>query len=167
MSLQLTLPDSLPDKVGSPLRATEQQRSRAQDQSISRNFDEAFLLDTDPVWEQTQLHVMDNGMPTELVATAIGDVGASGLRPFLCAPAKKISCGELRAVGSHDGHGHVSVLAVHDVADGILAKRITDLSTETPVLPGQQSPCADKRIGCPRLSLAPCVSTLAQVIMPA
>src|SRR5918998_3703960 len=136
MSLLLTLPDGLPDKVGSPLRATEQQRSRAQDQSISRNFDEAFLLDTDPVWEQTQLHVMGDGMPTELVATAIGDVGASGLRPFLCAPAEKISCGELRAVGSHDSHGHVPVMAVYYVADSILAKRIADLSTDAPVLPG-------------------------------
>lgn len=136
MSLLLTLPDSLPDKVGGPLRATEQQRSRAQNQSISRNFDEAFLLDADPVGKQAQLHVMGDGVSTELVATAIGDVGASGLRPFPCAPAEKISCGELRAVGSHDGHGHVSVPAVHDVADGILAKRIADLSTEAPVLPG-------------------------------
>ena len=89
---------------------------------------------------------MEDCVTPILIPAAIGDVGASGSRPFLCAPAEKISCGELRAVGSHDGHGHVSVPAVHDVSDGILAKRIADFSTDAPVFPGYEPSRANQRI---------------------
>src|SRR5918998_6848506 len=75
--------DTLPDQAGGPLHAPEQYRSRAQDQSIPLDFDEAFLFYPDPVGEQAQLHAMDDRFPSKLVAAAIGDVGAGGLRSLL------------------------------------------------------------------------------------
>jgi hypothetical protein len=97
---------------------------------------------------------MDDRICSELILTAIEHVGASGLRSLLCTSAEKISGGELRAVGTHDGYGHVPILAVHDVPHRILAERVADLAIEeAPVLPGYESPCADERIRGHRSSL--------------
>ncbi len=85
-------------------------------------------------------------------------------RALSCAPAEKISGGELRAVGTHDGYGHVPVLAVHDVPHRILAQRVADLAIgEAPVLPGYESPCADERI---RRHLPSLVREHTRVMMP-
>src|SRR5215204_139942 len=104
----------------------------------------------------------------EFVAAAIRHVGASGLRSLQCSPAKKISGGEHCALRTHDGYGHVAVLAVHDVAHSILAERVAEPTIDdASSLPGYESPCADERVGCHRASLEPYVSTLlARVMMP-
>ena len=51
MSLLLGLSDSLQGQVSGPLLATEQYRSRAKHQRIPLDFDEALLLNADPVGE--------------------------------------------------------------------------------------------------------------------
>jgi hypothetical protein len=47
----------------------------------------------------------------------------SRLRLFLSAPAEKISSVERRPTRRHDGHEHVSVVAVHDQSFGVIAER--------------------------------------------
>src|SRR3712207_269943 len=108
--------ETLPDQVGGPLHAPEQYRTRAQRQSISPDFDETLLLDTDPVGKQAELHMMDDRAPPELILAAIGDVGLGGLRSLLRAPAQKISGGKPSAVGPHDSYEHVAIGSVHDVS---------------------------------------------------
>jgi hypothetical protein len=49
--------------MGGPLPAPEQYRSRAQGQPVAFDFDEAFLLDADPVGEQAQFYPMDDRIP--------------------------------------------------------------------------------------------------------
>jgi hypothetical protein len=108
---------------------------------------------------------MNDRVTPELVAAATRHIGASSLRSLLCAPAEKISGGELRAVGTHDGNGHVSVVFVHDVPYGILAGRVADLTIDdASVFPGYEPPRADEGIRCYRLPL--CVGALAPIMMP-
>jgi hypothetical protein len=83
------------------------------------------LVDADPVGKQAQLHAMDNRVPTQLVAAAIqhaiaGTCVLSRALPPWRSPAENF------ALGPHDGHGHVPVSTVHDVAYGILAEGVAD-----------------------------------------
>jgi hypothetical protein len=128
--------DTLPDQVGTLLDATKQYRRCAQRQSIATKFDKTFLGNTDPVGKQAQLHVVDYFVCAQFIAPAIGDVGFLGLRFLLFGCAEKVSGGKLRAVRTHNGYEHVSILVVHDVPGGILAERVADLTIEeAPVLP--------------------------------
>jgi|SRR5829696_7309891 hypothetical protein len=136
MSLLLGRSDTLPDQAGSLLDAPKQYRTCAQCQSISRNFDQTFLVNADPVGKQAELHVMDDRVSPEFIPAAIGDVGLSGLRFLLWAPAEKISGDKLRAVRTHDGYEHVSIGVVHDVSPSILTERVADLTIDAPVFPG-------------------------------
>jgi len=80
---------------------------------------------------------MDDRVSPEFVPAAVGHVGLSGLRLLLCAAPEKISGGKLRATRTRDSYGHVPMLVVHDVSDGVPTKRIADrLTIDTPVLPG-------------------------------
>src|SRR3712207_5069405 len=104
------------------------------------DFDQTFLLNTDPVGKQAELHMMDDSVSPEFILAAIGDVSLSGLRSLLRAPAQEISGGKLQAVRTHDSYEHVTIGAVHDVSHGILTERVADLTIETPVFPGYEPP---------------------------
>ena len=76
--------------MSSLLDAPKQYRTRAQCQPIPRNFNQTFLVNTDPVGKQAELHVMDDCLSLEFIPATIGHVGARGLRFLLCAPTEKI-----------------------------------------------------------------------------
>jgi hypothetical protein len=82
------------------------------------------LVYTDPVGKQAEVHVMDDCLSTEVVPAAIRDVGTSGVRFLLYAPAEQISGGKLRAVSTHDSYEHVPIAVVDDVSDSILTERM-------------------------------------------
>src|SRR4028119_1561726 len=133
--------------MGNLLCTPKQYRTCAQRQSIPPKFDQTFLLNTNPVGKQAELHVMDDCVSPELILAAIGDVGFLGLHFLFWRPAQKILGSKLQAVRAHDGYEHVSFLVVHDVSHGILTKRVADLTIdEAPVFPGYESPCANERI---------------------
>jgi hypothetical protein len=50
---------------------------------------------------------MDDCLSMEVVPAAIRDVGTSGVRFLLYAPAEQSSGGKLRAVSTHDSYEHV------------------------------------------------------------
>jgi hypothetical protein len=157
--------DTLPDEVATLLDAPQQHRARTHGQSIPRNFDQAFLVDTDPVGKQAELHVMDDRVSVELVPAAIGHVGLGGVRLLFCTRPEKISSSELLAVMTHHGYEHVSVLAVRDVPNSILTERVGDPAIEAPVLPGYESPCANERVR--RHRLLPQVQSVRFMSLPA
>src|SRR5215204_5699638 len=98
--------------------------------------------------------MVDYHISQEIIPPAIGDVGLLGLGFLLFGGAQKIVGGEGQAVRSHDGHEHVTILVVHDVAGCILTERVTDLAIfEASVFPREESPGADERIRdhCPSL----------------
>src|SRR4028119_67678 len=109
---------------------------------------------------------MDDRVSIEFIPTAIGDVGAGGVRFLLHVPAEKISGGKLRAVGAHDSYEHVPVAVVHNVSHSILTERVADVAFGVPVFPGYEPPCANERIRCHRPSPALCASALARIMMP-
>jgi hypothetical protein len=97
----------LPDQVRSTLHTSEQYRTCAQRHSIPPNFNQTFLVNADPVGKQAEVHVMDDCLSMEVVPAAIRDVGTSGVRFLLYAPAEQSSGGKLRAVSTHDSYEHV------------------------------------------------------------
>ena len=109
---------------------------------------------------------MDDRVSMEFIPTAIGDVGAGGVRFLLHAPAEKISGGELRALRAHDSYEHVSIGVVDDVSHSILTEGVADVAVGVPVFPGYEPPCANERIRCHHPSLALCASALARTMMP-
>ena len=90
--------ETFPDQVGTLLDAPKQYRMGAQCQSVSPEFDQTLLVNTDPVGKQAELHVMDYRVSPQLVGSAIGDVGLLGLRFLLGGPAQKVLSGKLQAV---------------------------------------------------------------------
>src|SRR5215203_2646016 len=91
--------------------------------------------------------MVDYLISQEVIASAIGDVGFLGLGFLLFGGAQKIVGGEPQAVRSHDGHEHVTILVVHDVAGSIFTERVTDLAIiDASVLPGYEFPCVYVRI---------------------
>jgi hypothetical protein len=90
---------------------------------------------------------MDDGLPVELIAAAIGDIGLGGSGLLLGSSAEKVSSRERGAPRSHNRNEHVSVLVVGDVARGVLAERVADLTVEGPVLPRYESPGPNERVG--------------------
>src|SRR3712207_3221655 len=99
---------------------------------------------------------MDDRASPEFIPAAIGDVGTSGLRSLLWAPAQKISSSKLHTSRTHDRYTHVSIGVVHDVPHGVLTERVADLTIDGPVFPGYESPCTNERIKCHCLSLLLC-----------
>ena len=81
--------------------------------------------------------MVDYRISVEVVAPAIGDVGLLGLGFLFLGGAQQIVGGEPQAVGSHDGHEHVSVLVVNEVTAGPLTERVPDLAIfDASVFPG-------------------------------
>jgi hypothetical protein len=72
--------------------------------------------------------MVDYCVSQEVIPPAIRDVGLLGLGFLLLGGAEKIVGGEPQAVRSHDGHEHVTILVVHDVAGSILTERVADLT---------------------------------------
>ena len=124
--------------MGSLFLALHQHGVRTQRQSVFPKLHQTFLINTNPVGKRAELYLVNYSVFAQLVTTAIGEEGLLGLCFFLCGPAEKISTGELQAVRTHDSYEHVSVLVVHDVAGGILTKRVTDSTIffYAPVFPG-------------------------------
>src|SRR5215212_7290034 len=65
--------------MSSLLNAPEQQRSRAQGQSLSPEIDQAFLVSADPIGKQAHVHMVDHRISQEVIGPTIGDVGLLGL----------------------------------------------------------------------------------------
>jgi hypothetical protein len=72
--------------------------------------------------------VVDYRISVEVIPPAIGDVGLLGLGLLFFGGAEEIVGGEPQAMRSHDGHEHVIIVVVHDVAGGILTERVADLT---------------------------------------
>jgi hypothetical protein len=159
--------DTLPDQVGSLLLALHQYGVRAQRHSVAPQFDQTFLVNTDPVGKRAELYLVYYCVFLEVIAAAIREEGFLGSRFFLWRPAQKISAGELQAVRTHDSYEHVSVRVVHDVPGGILTERVADLTVfDAPVFPRYESPGANERIRCHRRpTFALWVSALARIIL--
>src|SRR5215217_6608048 len=114
--------------------------------------------------------MVDYLISQEVIASAIGDVGFLGLGFLLFGGAQKIVGGEPQAVRSHDGHEHVTILVVDDVACGIFTERVAaDLTVvDASVFPREESPGDNERIrGHCRSLLAKWVRALVRIMMPA
>src|SRR5215211_5203758 len=106
----------------------------------------------------------------EVIPPTIGDVGFLGLGFLLFGCAEQVIVGEPQAVRSHDGHEHIAILVVHDVAGGIFTEWVADLAIfDAPVFPGYESPGANERIGCHCRSLLAlwAARALVRIMMPA
>ncbi len=89
---------------------------------------------------------MGDRLSFEFVPTAIGDVGFGGSCFLLCAPPKKVTGAELRAVRTRDSHGHVPILVIHDVSGGVPTERVADPALDAFGFPRYEFPGADERI---------------------
>src|SRR5215211_3044863 len=107
----------------------------------------------------------------EVIPPARGDVRFLGLGFLLFGCAEQVIVGEPQAVRSHDGHEHIAILVVDDVAGGIFTEWVADLSIfDAPVFPGYESPGADERIvgcHCPSLLALWAARALVRIMMPA
>ena len=136
------------------LLALDQYGVCAQRHPVPLKVDQTFLVGTDPVGKRAELYLVYYFVFLEVVLAAIREEGFLGSGFFLWRPTEKIPSSELQAVRAHDSYEHVSVLVVHDVAGGILTKRLADLIIfDAPVLPGYESPGANERIRFHRPSL--------------
>src|SRR5215217_5454725 len=99
--------------------------------------------------KQAHLHMVNYRVSQEVIPPTRGDVRFLGLGFLLFGCAEQIIVGEPQAMRSHDGHEHVTILVVHDVAGGIFTEWVANLSIfYASVFPRQESPGADERIGC-------------------
>src|SRR5215213_6392726 len=106
----------------------------------------------------------------EVIPPARGDVRFLGLGFLLFGCAEQVIVGEPQAVRSHDGHEHIAILVVDDVACCIFTEWVAELSIfDAPVFPGYESPGADERIGChcPSLLALWAARALVRIMMPA